>query len=279
MSMKAYDLAPSLDPLIAFCPQPPPIIAVQNGINVERPLIEQFGAERIIAGSLTTPIKKETLNSLIVAHSGRGLGLAPIVPRQDIRQWVDLFQRAGIKTVAVADHQSMRWSKALLNIVGNATSAILNRTPGIVYKSGNMFDLEVRMLLEALAVMEKLKLKIVDLPGPSTGRLATGVKRMPRLLLKPIMANIVAKGRGEKMPSFHIDLTSGKGKSEVDYHNGAIARAGQEHGVPTPVNFVLNELLMKLTRNELDWRAYDGRPKQLLMDLKRYEEAAGAQGG
>jgi 2-dehydropantoate 2-reductase len=274
MSMKAYDLAPALDPLIAFCPEPPLIIAVQNGIDVERPLIAQFGTERVIAGSLTTPIRKETLSSLTVARSGRGLGLSPTQPRQNIDQWVGLFQKAGINTVRVADYHSMRWSKALLNIVGNATSAILNRTPEIIYKSSNMYDVELRMLRETLAVMEKLKLKIVNLPGAPTSRLVTGVRRMPQPLLKPILTNIVAKGRGDKMPSFHIDLSTGKGKCEVEYHNGAIARIGREQGVRTPVNWFLNDLLMKLAREEVNWRAYDGRPKRLLMDLKRYEQAA-----
>jgi 2-dehydropantoate 2-reductase len=273
MSMKSYDLVPALDPLVAFCPEPPAIIAVQNGIGVERPLVDQYGAERIIVGSLTTPITKETLTSLVVARDDRGLGLAPMLPRQNIRPWVKLFQEAGIDTVLVANYQSMRWSKALLNIVGNATSAILNRTPGILYRSASMFNLEVRMLREALAVMGKLKLKIVDLPGSPASRLATGVTRMPQFLLKPVMTNIVTKGRGGKMPSFHMDLASGKGQSEVEFHNGAIARAGQEQGVSTPVNYVLNDLLMKLVRKEVDWRKYDGKPKLLLIELKKYERA------
>lgn len=273
MSMKSYDLVSALDPLVAFCPEPPPIITVQNGIGVEQPLADQYGAERIMVGSLTTPITKETLTSLVVARDDRGLGLAPMLPRQDIKPWVDLFQEAGINTMLVANYQSMRWSKALLNIVGNATSAILNRTPGILYKSATVFDLEVRMLRETLAVMKKLKLKIVDLPGSPASRLASGVKRMPQFMLKPIMTNIVTKGRGGKMPSFHMDLSSGKGQSEVEYHNGAIARAGQEQGVPTPVNYVLNDLLMKLARKEVDWREYDGKPKLLLAEVKKYEQA------
>jgi 2-dehydropantoate 2-reductase len=269
MSMKSYDFLTALDPLVAFCPEPPPIITVQNGIGVEDPLIEQYGAERIVTGSLTTPVTKETLTSIIVTKEGRGLALAPAQPGTGVRQWIKLFQQAGIKTVGIADYRSMKWSKALLNIVGNASSAILNRTPATIYKSDSMFDLEVRMLREALAVMGKQKIRIVDLPGSPTGRLATGVKRMPQFLLKPIMTNIVTRGRGGKMPSFQIDLASGRGQSEVGFHNGAIAKAGKEHGVPTPVNQVLNDLLMKLTRKEVDWRLYDGKPKMLLRELRK----------
>jgi 2-dehydropantoate 2-reductase len=271
MSMKSYDLVPALDPLVAFCPHPSVIITMQNGINVEQPLIDQYGAEHIIAGSLTTPIHKETPTSLVVSRRDRGLGLSPTRRRQNIKQWQEVFQKAGIKSVGVADYHSMKWSKALLNILGNATSAILNRTPGVIYKSPTLFELELRMVRETLVVMDSLNLKIVDLPGSPTSRLVTGLQRMPQMLLKPLMTNLVAKGRGGKMPSFHIDLASGKGKCEVEYHNGAIAKAGQAQGITTPVNYVLNDLLMKLAREEVDWRVYDGKPKMLLQEIIKYE--------
>ncbi|RMH00967.1 MAG: 2-dehydropantoate 2-reductase [Chloroflexi bacterium] len=273
MAMKSYDLADAIDPLAAFCPEPAHIITLQNGIDVERPLIEQFGAERITAGSLTTPIRRDATNRLVVERQGRGLGLAPAKPGQDIRPWVTLFQQAGITTIGIDSYPAMKWSKALLNIVGNATSAILNRPPGVVYRSNAMFNLELRMLKEALAVMNRLNLKIVDLPGSPASRLATAVQRIPRLLLKPILTSIVAKGRGDKMPSFHIDLKAGKGKSEVLYHNGAIAQAGAQVGIPTPVNATLTDILWRLTKNELDWHEFDGKPRRLLEAVQKQEQA------
>lgn len=273
MTMKSYDLATAVDHLVAFTADPPPIITMQNGIDVEQPLIKQFGPERVIAGSLTVPVTKEATNRLVIERDDRGLGLAPTKQGQNIKSWVNLFKDAGINTIGVNDYHAMKWSKALLNIVGNATSAILNRAPHLVYKSAAMFDLEVQMLREALAVMERLKLPIVDLPGASASRLAFGVRRMPKLLLQPLMTQIVARGRGDKMPSFHIDLASGKGKSEVIYHNGMVAKMGQQVGVPTPVNTTLTDVLWKLTREELDWREFNGRPGRLLAELKKYEQA------
>lgn len=274
MGMKSYDLASALDPLIAFCPDPPAIVTVQNGIGVERPLVEQFGAEKIVAGALTVPVSRDATNKLAVERAGRGLGLAPLKPGQNIKQWVSLFKDAGITTMGVADYRSMKWSKALLNIVGNATAAILNRPPGVVYKSNKMYELEVRMLKETLDVMEKLNLTVIDLPGSPATRLVTGVRRMPKFLLQPILSRIVAKGRGDKMPSFHIDLTSGKRKTEVIYHNGAIAQAGKANGVPTPINKALTDILWKLTREEIDWREFDGNPKRLLAEVNKYIRAA-----
>ncbi|MEJ2746525.1 MAG: 2-dehydropantoate 2-reductase [Anaerolineae bacterium] len=272
MGMKSYDLKAALDPLVAFCPSPQTIMTIQNGIDVERPLIDQYGAEHIVAGAFTTPISKETINRLVVEKEDRGLALAPTLANQNIHKWVQMFNQAGVETVGIKDYQSMKWSKAMLNIIGNATSAILNRPPGTVYKSAAMFDLEVRMLQETLAVMRKLGLNVIDLPGSSARRLAGAINRVPKAFLKPIMSRLVASGRGDKMPSFHIDLTNHVGKSEVIYHNGAIAKAGMEAGVPTPVNAALTDVLWKLTRDELDWREFDGQPRRLLMEVRKQEQ-------
>lgn len=128
------------------------------------------------------------------------------------------------------------------------------------------------MLRETLAVMKALNIKVIDLPGSPATKLAFGVRRAPNLLLKPILTNIVAKGRGDKMPSFQIDLMAGKGKTEVIYHNGAIAKAGLAHAIPTPVNTALTNILVGLAREKLDWRDYDGKPAKLLAEVKRFEK-------
>ncbi len=272
MSMKSYDLQTALDHLVAFSPDPPPIITTGNGIDIEMPLVRQFGAEKIVAGSVTTPIRKETSYHLIVEKEGRGLMLAPMQRKQKIKEWVNLFRKAGVHTEAAKSYESMKWSKALLNMVGNASSAILNRRPGLIYTSDRMYDLEVRMLQEALDVMDAQKIKVINLPGSSAKKLAFGVRRMPRSVLKPILTKLVTSGRGNKMPSFYIDLAENKGKTEVIYHNGAVARYGEKLGIPTPVNAAYNDVLVKITTGELDWREFDGRPKRLAQEVKQYEK-------
>jgi 2-dehydropantoate 2-reductase len=268
MSLKSYDLPDALENLSAVCPESATILTMGNGIGIERPFIDRFGPERVVAGSLTTPVSKNDRHQLVVERS-RGLGLAPANPGQDIQKWVTLFQEAGVTAVGLDDYESMKWSKALLNMVGNATSAILAMPPGDVYRSPSGYDLEVRMLREILAVMDKQQLSVVDLPGPSPKSLATAVKWTPRFLLKPALTKIVSGGRGEKMPSFYIDLVSGRGKSEVIYHNGAVAQAGEVAGVETPVNKVLNDVLLKLTYQEVDSSIYERNPARLLADVKK----------
>ena len=123
LTMKAYDLRTAVDHLAAFCQDPPAIITFQNGIGVELPLIKQFGAERVISGALTVPVRRETNNHVVVEHGDRGLALAPTQPGHKIGPWVSLFNQAGIETKGLKKYEEMKWSKAFLNIAGNASAA------------------------------------------------------------------------------------------------------------------------------------------------------------
>ena len=69
------------------------------------------------------------------------------------------------------------------------------------------------------------------------------------------------------MPSFHIDLHSGRGQSEVEYLHGAIVREGKKANLPTPVNQVLTDTLMSLTRKEVPLEEYARQPEKLLVKL------------
>lgn len=268
--VKSYDIDTALNELVAFCPSPPPIITLQNGIGVEELFVKEFGDEKIIAGSLTTPISRETTHTVIVQRSDRGLALSPVKSGQRIGKWVTLFNNAGIKTIAIKRYQNMKWSKALLNMIGNATSAILNRHPKVIYDYGPTFRMEKAMLKEMLAVMDKKKIKVVDLPGTSTTKLVFAIKRLPNALVQPILTRVISSGRGEKMPSFHIDLTARKPDNEVRFHNGAVAEYGRLVGVSTPVNMALNDIVMKLAKGDLDFETFNGNIKMLVTEVRKY---------
>jgi 2-dehydropantoate 2-reductase len=274
VSMKSYDVEAAINELIAFCPTPPPLITLQNGIGIEELFVAQFGAERIIAGSLTTPLSLSTNQSILVERSDRGLALAPVQAKQNIGRWVELFQSAGVNTTACSDYKVMKWSKGLLNMVGNASAAILNRHPKVIYGYEPTFNLEIAMLKEALRVMKKLKLKPLNLPGSPAARLAFAVQSLPTFLLKPILTNQVSGGRGNKMPSFQLDLAAGKDKSEVLYHNGAVAKFGRLQNVSTPVNTALTDILLKIAHKEIDYQEYNGKPDRLVAEVKKYQQAS-----
>jgi 2-dehydropantoate 2-reductase len=270
MAMKAYDLRPALDPLVAFCAEAPPLLTLQSGIGGEELLAKQFGAEKVIAGAFTLPIRKESANHLQIPDTDRGLALAPIVRKGNIKPWLQLFKETGLPTTSVRDYRALKWSQVFWQSIGNASAAILNRKPRLIFKSDTVYELEVRMLHEMVAVMEAAGIKLVDLPGITPTRLAFGLKRLPDTLFKPMLVRAATDGRDDHMPSFYTDLNAGKGKNEVAFHNGAAAQLGEELGIAMPVNGGLTEILWRLTIQKMDWRDFDGRPKQLLRAIKQY---------
>jgi 2-dehydropantoate 2-reductase len=108
--------------------------------------------------------------------------------------------------------------------------------------------------------------RVVDLPGTPVRALALAT-RLPRFVAQPALTRALGAGRGDKMPSFHIDLHGGRGRTEVGFLNGAVARAGAEAGVPTPVNALLTDTLEALSAGDLPLNTYRHDPDALLARL------------
>jgi 2-dehydropantoate 2-reductase len=157
----------------------------------------------------------------------------------------------------------MKWSKMLTNLIANPASAILDMTAAEIFANRKLYKLEIEMLRECLAVMQAQNIAVVDLPGTPVKALAFAAS-LPPWLSKPFLGRAAGSGRGAKMPSFHIDLHSGRSKSEVEFLHGAIVRAGEKVNVPTPVNKVLTETLLKLTNREIPLEEFAHQPEKLL---------------
>lgn len=271
LTMKSYDFQDAIDELLAFAPDNSvPFVTFQNGIGLEERLADAFSDELIVAGTLTTPVSVNEYNDIVEERGDRGVALSSMVPNRTPRKLVEAFRQAGIDTAVIKDYRSLKWSKALINVIGNATAAITNRHPGRLYKYKPTFKLEVRMLKEILAVMKELGIEPVDLPGTPTKWLIRGLKWVPEGILQSQMTRQVEKGRGDKLPSFQIDLLAGKTKNEVLFHNGAVNLIGREIGVSTPINGALTDILLQIVHEEVDWKVYDGKPKELVRAVNEH---------
>jgi 2-dehydropantoate 2-reductase len=152
----------------------------------------------------------------------------------------------------------------LTNMLGNTTSAILGMTPGEIFADPRLYQIEIQQLREALAVMDAQGIQVTNLPKVPTRWLAFAVRNLPLPFTRPILQQLVNSGRGAKMPSFYIDLHSGRGSSEVEYLNGAVVRFGEKWNVPTPIARTLTETLMALVRGELPVDTFERKPEKLL---------------
>jgi 2-dehydropantoate 2-reductase len=259
-ALKSFDTASALEGMKTFAEKLPPILCLSNGVDNESALANVLGADKIIPGTVTSAIGRHAAGD-IVLEKLRGIGIASTHLLSD--KLLASAKAAYLNPRAFSNAAAMKWSKMLTNLIANPTSAILNMSAAEILADKRLYELEIRMLRECIAVMEAQKIPVVDLPGTPVRALAFGT-RLPLWASKPLLARAAGAGRGGKMPSFHIDLYSGRGKSEVEYLHGAVVRAGEKFGIPTPVNKLLTETLMKLTNKEIPLEEFAHQPEKLL---------------
>ena len=185
----------------------------------------RLGEDRVIAGTVTSAIGRNAAGDIVLERL-RGVGIAAGHPLS--HRLAEAFSAAGLNARLYTSAAAMKWSKMLTNLLANATSAILDMTPAEIFAHPGIYQLEVQQLREALRVMAAQKIDVVDLPGTPVRALAFAVRSLPPGVSRPLLRNAVGSGRGGKMPSFHIDLNSGRGQTEVrcaQWGRGALRRA------------------------------------------------------
>ena len=263
LALKSFDTQTALDELVATGHEVPSILSLQNGVDNEPTIAATLGADRVLAGTVATAVSKPGLGE-VVEEKHRGIGVA--MGHRLSEPLVAALERAGLSGRLFADGGAMKWSKLLTNLTGNATSAILDRTVAELFSDKRSYGLEVAVLRECLAVMKALGHRVVDLPGTPVRALALAT-RLPRLVAQPALTKALGAGRGDKMPSFHIDLHGGRGRTEVSFLNGAVARYGAQAGVPTPVNALLTSTLEAMSAGEASLETYRHNPDALIRRL------------
>jgi 2-dehydropantoate 2-reductase len=268
LAVKSYDTQTFLHSIQSEAAALPPIVCLQNGVENEGLLAQVFSQEKVIAGSVTTAIGRET-PGIITVEKLRGVGVAGNSPL--VGQVVDAFTRAGLKAKRFKSIANMKWSKMLTNLPANASAAILNMTPAEIFKDKRLFGLEMEQLRETRVVMRAMGIKVENLPGTPVKLLALG-SRISGPLGQELFGGILAGGRGNKKPSFLIEIQSGSKNSEVDYLNGVVARKGKENGIPTPVNTTLTRTLKEIINGERKWKDFDHQPESLIALVEKERE-------
>jgi 2-dehydropantoate 2-reductase len=262
--VKAYDTAEAVEPLRPYADRIALWLTPQNGVANEELLGQIFGREKIIAGTVLNPISIPELGTVRLEKRQGGLGLAPIDPACPIGPVVDAISSIGLPLRVYADYRAMKWSKLLLNLLGNATSAILDMNTLEAFADRRVFAIEVAALREAIAVMDAARIKAVSLPGYPVPLLVFALRYLPLAVLQPILRRMAKSGRGEKLPSLLIDLNAGRPRSEIDALNGAVSAARQSIGVRTPVNDALTATVRELVAGTIERAAWRQQTDQLV---------------
>ncbi|NNC12126.1 2-dehydropantoate 2-reductase [Planctomonas sp. JC2975] len=139
----------------------------------------------------------------------------------DGRRFADIFTGTDVQVKTTTDFATAAWEKLMINAAGGINAATL--AP----------DLDMRSASGSRLVREVVN--EVALVGNAEGA------RLSESLVEHTLAALAAPTAGH-LNSMHADRLAGR-PMEVDARNGAVVRIGRRHGIPTPANEFLVELL------------------------------------
>ncbi len=229
LAVKSQDTAAVLDDLVAVVPPTVPVVCAQNGVENERVALRSF--PNVYGMCVMCPVSHLT-PGVVQVHS------VPITGLLDLGRWPQgsdqvaesiaaALATSTFDAVARSDIPRWKWGKLLLNL-GNAVEALC----GPAARGG---ELAPRARREAIACLE---VSGIDYVGREEE-----AERRGTLLQLPSSPEVSRAG-GSTWQS----LARSSGRVETDFLNGEIVLLGRLHGVPTPVNALLQTLTNRQAR-------------------------------
>lgn len=265
LAVKSFDTAAVVESIRPYAGKFPVVLCLQNGVENEILLEDVMGPGKVIGASIATAVGKRGSGDVFVQRM-RGMGVESTHPLS--ARVIEALNDAGLNARGYPNRDDLKWSKMLTNLLGNATSAILDWTPAQIFSHRGIYRLEVAQIHETLAVMKRRSIRLVNLPGTPIKPLVWVMMHLPSFISQPISSLALGKGRGNKMPSFHIDLYRGECRSEVTYLNGAVVRAADALGMAAPVNKGLTAILEGLASGRIQKTDFAKQPKKLIESIE-----------
>ncbi len=194
------------------------VATVQNGLGNEEVIAGHI--ERVIRGT-TFPAGKIIAPGHVQWDVKGDTTLGPFEPRPaplaEVERLAEACTRAGMPTHAVNDARGPQWRKVIFNAATNPIGALTGLTHGRVCERPDLRALVSRLVGEGKAVATAQGIELDADPEELIDHAA-----------KPEVAY-------DHKASMLQDVEARR-TTEIDYLNGGIVRAGDEHGVATPLN-------------------------------------------
>jgi 2-dehydropantoate 2-reductase len=260
LTVRTHDVAAAIPAVKHLLKPDGVVVGFQNGLGSDELLAAALGADRVAAGTLTVAVRSSTPGTVTRVGDSGGIALAPLTG--ELPAWLPaLLATTGLPLDCLADYRSLRWSKLLLNMLGAASSAILDVDMRTVVGNPRVFAVERTAFLEAARVMRALGVRPQALPGYPVP-LVYQLMRLPPLLPRLVLGPRLARSRGGGSPMMRSELA--RGRTEVAAMHGAVATAAATVGVRAPVNKALASLVERLAAHPEERGVYRENPDALL---------------
>ncbi len=227
--VKSYDTEKTVERLIQFkalCS----VVSLQNGYGNYELFAEAFGEDRVLGGRVITGFEITKPGEVRITVHADAIHIGALkegdIPLSAV-ELARMINEAGIPAEATATIDRDRWAKMLYNCALNPPGAILGVNYGALADDTGIRGIMKEVVREIFHVMEKIG-AVSHWDSPE--------EYLDIFYSKQIPATY------DHFPSMLQDLKAGK-KTEIEALNGAVVALGEKHGVPTPVNNMLTNLI------------------------------------
>jgi 2-dehydropantoate 2-reductase len=229
LAVKGQDTAAALESLAAGPPDLA-IVCLQNGVDNERQVLRRtprtYAVPVMLPGTHLEPGVVEASSAPVTGILDVGCYPSGV---DDLAESISsAFATSTFSSIARPDVMRFKWAKLLMNL-GNALEAAVGPI-------GRGSDLYAQARAEAKAVLAAAGIDHASQEEDAE-------RRGDLIRMRPI------DGRRRGGGSTWQSLARGTGRVETDLLNGEIVLLGRLHGVPTPVNALLQEVAHELARS------------------------------
>ena len=209
------------------------ILLIQNGLGTEELVAKALNTTKVLRAT-TCMGALRTSPGVVTAT---GCGLTEIGSRYaenyDLVERLSMMMKeVGFDVRTSENIEGVVWTKTLVNCGINPVGALTGLSNGDVYKNQALRGLIVRLVKEAVQVVEALG---VELTTEDPVRYALGT----------------AKATGDNINSMLQDLQAGK-RTEIDAITGEVIRLAKQFGIETPSSDAVYALVKALESKNLE---------------------------
>lgn len=203
------------------------VVSWQNGIDTERVLAQNLGAESVMRGVVNLGCVPLGPAHVRIAFHHRPHFIQELDPasRDAALGICEAFTGCGLETRHTDRILHMVWRKAILNACMNPLCAVTGKTMAEVIGDPILFHLVDSLIKEGVAVARANEITL----GSD---------------FYPYCINYI-RNAGHHKPSMLQDIEVGR-RTEVDYINGKIIEYGVQAGTATPFNTMIRGLVKAL---------------------------------
>ncbi len=206
-------------------------LSVMNGLESEETIGAMYGMEKIVYAISVGIDALRSGNRITYTKPGKhyfgeaqNLTISPKVCR--IQQ---AFDRAGISYETPPDMIRMLWWKFMVNVGVNQASAVLHAPYGIFQSNREAQELMEALMQEAVTLAQALNVNLT---------------RQDIKEWQPVLNQLSPQGKTSMLQ----DIEAGR-KTEVEIFGGKAIELGKAHGIPTPVNQTIVQIIHILEQN------------------------------